>query len=383
MGSDHTPTERTLRDMTRRRFLEVGALAGIGFTASACGTKGTGGSNSPSDSDGEDATDESSDTTGAAADFSAVTAELEAAIAEGIVPAAGLIVLLPDSVVYREAFGTYTPDSTDVLWSATKLASATAAMTLVDEGLIDLNDPISRFLPQFSGTEATIMVRQLLNQTHGLPFDHPSVAPPQVDNGLTLAESVDQIARDIRGEVPPGTRFKYAPSVSYAILGRIGEIATGQSWTELFTERVGGPLTMDTFSYGPGQNPRVGGGAVASLDDYANLLRMHLRDGELDGTRVLSEASVLEMQRDQLAGVPFSTSIKKEEHGYGLTWWFDEVDSTGAAIQVSVPGGRGAIPWLDLEHRYGAFLLVSKDAVSGVAVYERILPLIRQALDLS
>ncbi len=181
---------------------------------------------------------------------------------------------------------------------------------------------------------------------------------------------------------PPGTRFQYDPAVSYAILGRIAEVATTQPWNALFAERVGEPLAMDTFSYGPGQNPRVGGGAVAGLDDYANLLRMHLRDGEFDGTQVLSEDAVREMQQDQLAGVPFTPPLRKQEYGYGLSWWFDAIDQAGAATQVSVPGGRGAIPWIDLQHRYGAFLLLAQDTPTGVAVYERVLPLIRQALDI-
>jgi CubicO group peptidase (beta-lactamase class C family) len=296
------------------------------------------------------------------------------------VEAAGLVIVKDGSTIFREAFGKYTVESADLLWSATKLASATAMMSVIDDGLARLDDPISRHLPAFTGVKGGITIRQLLAQTHGLPADHPTIAAPLRDNNLTLAESVDQIARDLEPEYAPGSRHRYAPAASYAILGRIAEVVTGQAWEELFAERVGTPLAMKTFTYGETRNPRIGGGAACALDDYANLLQMHLEGGLFGGRRVLSEASVLEMRRDQLHGVPFTSAVQKREYGYGLTWWFDEVDAQGEAIQLSVPGGLGAIPWINVQRRYAAFLLIRKTLAASVAVYESILPLIHQAL---
>ena len=314
-------------------------------------------------------------------DFEALRAALQGAIDAGQVEAAGLVIVKGGRRVFLEAFGRYTIESADLLWSATKLASATAVMSVIDDGLARLDDPISRYLPAFAGAKGAITIRQLLAQTHGLPADHPSIAAPLQDNGLTLAESVDQVARDLEPEYPAGSRHRYAPAASYAILGRIAEVVTAQSWVELFAERVGSPLAMKSFTYGETRNPRVGGGAACALVDYANLLQVHQEGGVFAGRRVLSEAAVMEMRRDQLHGLPFTSPAQKREHGYGLTWWFDEVDETGTAVQLSVPGGLGAIPWLNLQRRYAAFLLVRKTLAASVAVYESILPLINQSLD--
>ena len=75
-----------------------------------------------------------------------------------------------------------------------------------------------------------------------------------------------------------------------------------------------------------------GGGAACALVEYANLLQVHLEGGVFAGRRVLSEAAVMEMRRDQLHGLPFTSPAQKREHGHGLTWWFDEADETRAAI---------------------------------------------------
>ncbi|HEY7270476.1 MAG TPA: serine hydrolase domain-containing protein [Dehalococcoidia bacterium] len=312
--------------------------------------------------------------------FDKVRSALQSAVDHGVVEGLGFVVRREDATIFKEAFGGYTVDKSTVIWSATKLASTTAVMSVIDEGLADLDDPIVKYIPEFTDVAATITIRQLLAQTHGLPADHPTIANPLRDNGLTLAESVIQIARDRQPEYPPGSRHRYAPAASYAIAGRIAEIVTGREWGNLFEERVSGPLMMRTFTYGETRNPRLGGGAAAGLEDYANLLQMHLANGVFRGRRVLSEEACLEMRRDQLHGVPFAPTVLKPQVGYGLTWWFDEVDASRRAIQLSVPGGLGAIPWINLDRGYLAFLLLRKDMASSLRVYEELLPLLHEAL---
>jgi CubicO group peptidase (beta-lactamase class C family) len=217
-------------------------------------------------------------------------------------------VLLCDAhgTFYTISLGGDEESSRHLLASATKLASATAVMSVVDDGTLSLDDPIGKYLPQFGPNRRGITIRQLLSQTHGLPGSNAAIAPPQVDNGLTLAQAVDRIALDDTLVFPPGSKHTYMPAVSYHIAGRIAEIVTGKTWAQLFEERVGGPLEMTGFSYGDTPNPRIGGGAKCALQDYGNLVQMHLAGGVFKGRRVLSAASVAEMQKDQLHGVPFT-----------------------------------------------------------------------------
>ncbi|MCL5027678.1 MAG: serine hydrolase [Bacteroidetes bacterium] len=321
-------------------------------------------------------------TIGSIHDFSAVSARLRMAVDNGELPGVGLIIVNCDSTLYKEAFGANTVNSTFLIASATKLASATLMMALVDEGLIALDDPIAKYLPQFEDAKGNITIRQLLSQTHGLPANHPAIPLPGRDNGLTLEQAVDQIAHDVIPIRPPTTAFEYAPAVSYHIMGRIAEVITGEPWAVLFKKIIVDPLQMPNTSYGNTQNPRIGGGISTTLDDYSHLLQMHLCGGTFGTKRVLSDSAIVEMQKDHVKGLPFLSSPQKPEIGYGLTWWFDKIDTNRNASQISVPGAYGAIPWINFSYQYGAFLLTFDQLENSVPVWEEIVPLIHQTLDM-
>ncbi len=303
---------------------------------------------------------------------SRIEATLRAAVNDCRVPGVGLIVRKDGVDLHRSAHGDQQPDTPKLLASATKLASATAIMALVDEGLIGLDEPVRTYLPEFSDEKGGLTMRHLLAQTHGLPFGHPSIPHPQQDNGMTLATSVAAIAADVQLEVPIGSRFRYQPAAAYHIAGRVAEVAADQPWADLFAARVTKPLRMDDTSYGETRNPRIGGGAASTLDDYANLLQMHLDDGVFEGERVLSQASVREMRRNQVGSFGVTGTPAKPEVGYGLTWWFDKLDD-GVPVQFCVGGGFGAIPWINEPRAYVAFLLVQKRLSDAVPIYDAIL----------
>jgi CubicO group peptidase (beta-lactamase class C family) len=313
-------------------------------------------------------------------DFGDVTARLETAIRDEGFKGAGLLITRDGVTLYKRAFGADTVTTAHLLGSATKLASATTVMTLVDSGHLTLGDPIARFLPFFPAAEGAVTVRELLSQTHGLPFGHPSIPNPLEDNGITLAESVEQIARDCRLLYPPGSKHHYQPAASFHILGRIAEVVTGQPWAVLFEERVAGPLAMRTFTYGDTPNPRIGGGAECALQDYANMLEMHLAGGVFRDRRVLSAWAVAEMQRDQLHGVPFTPTANHRARSYGLAWWHDTLDASGEPVVISVPGVFGAIPWLDRRLGYGGFLLIRRHVAKSMPLLQDLLPLIEPAI---
>lgn len=315
--------------------------------------------------------------------FEVATARLQAAVDAGTIGGAGLLVARPNAVVYTSSVGSFSDGHVDEIASATKLASASTIMTLVDDGTLSLDDPVSRYLPSFtganSGAKASITLRQCLVHTSGLPGYSLLLPPPGADNGLTLAQIVERLAR-LPLTATPGTRFAYG-GVSYQIAGRVAEVASGTSWADLFQQRIAAPLNLTAFSYGNTANPRIGGGASASLRDYGNLLLVHLSGGLFNGRQILSQQAVAEMQRSQTGSSPFQTLEQKQEYGYGLSWWFDAVDAQGNATQISDAGAFGAIPWIDLGRGYGAFLFVRDRLQTGVALYNEILPLIQHGID--
>lgn len=310
-------------------------------------------------------------------DFSEVARRLKETIDKRVFDGIGLLLCTADRTLYKKAFGADTTETTHLLASATKIASATTMMTLVDEKLIALDDPITKYLPQFGQVRGAITIRQLLAQTHGLPANHPAIPLPDRDNGMTLEECVNQIARADTVDSPPGSKQHYAPAVSYQIMGRIAEVVTREDWAALFEKRVAGPLEMSTFTYGRTKNPRIGGGAKCALQDYGNLLQMHLAGGVFKGRRVLSAAAVAEMQKDQSRGAPFIPGRgNRQQFGYGLAWWFDLVTKRKEPVQFSCAGAYGAIPWINPKAGYGGFLLVQKSLPLSWPLYGDLFPLI-------
>lgn len=307
-------------------------------------------------------------------DFSQIDRRLKQTIDKGVFEGIGLLLCTSDRTLYKKAFGADTTETTHLLASATKLASATTVMTLVHDKLIKLDDPIKKYLPMFGAVRGAITIRQLLAQTHGLSANHPCVPAPQRDNGMTLEECVNEIAKDDSVRYPPGSKQEYQPAISYHIMGRIAEVVTREDWAMLFEKRVAGPLEMKTFSYGKTGNPRIGGGAKCALQDYGNMLQMQLA---VKGRRVLSEALVGEMQKDQSREAPFTPGRgARKQYGYGLAWWFDLLDEKGQAAQFSVGGAYGAIPWLNRKSRYGGFLLVQKRLPEAWKLYSELFPVI-------
>ncbi|MDT8914603.1 serine hydrolase domain-containing protein [Amycolatopsis sp. PS_44_ISF1] len=253
------------------------------------------------------------------------------------------------------------PVETDTIWrifSMSKPITSVAAMTFVEEGLIDLTDPISRWLPEFAGprvhtkgsalapvTEpATEPIRlwHLLTHTSGLTYgfhhSHPVDAIYRAAGhewGTPAGMDLAAVSRAYAGfplVFQPGSEWNY--SVSTDVLGRLIEVLAGRPLDEVLAERVFGPLGMADTGFRaedterlaalyvpePGTKRAVrndvfgrvgtvrpdafsgGGGLVSTAGDYHRFTQMLLRGGELDGTRVLGPRTVELMTGNHLPG---------------------------------------------------------------------------------
>ncbi|MGW4249608.1 serine hydrolase domain-containing protein [Nocardia sp. NPDC004722] len=274
--------------------------------------------------------------------------------------------------------------------SMTKPITAVAALTLVQDGLIALDDPIDRWLPELADrtvlrdpegplddvvpADRPITLEDLLTYRFGLGWGISTLAPQLfaltadpiasaigVPNALKL--SPDEWLRKV-ADLPliaqPGTLWRYhtASDVLGILLTRI----TGQPLETVLRERVLTPLGMTDTSfavpeakrarlsvlYGPDATeldrpattawsedplfPSGGAGLVSTADDYTRFARMLLNGGELDGTRILSADLVAAMSRDYLtpaqhATPPFAPPL-------GQTIWADQGFGYGVKIQT-------------------------------------------------
>ena len=250
----------------------------------------------------------------------------------------------------------------DTIWriySMTKPITSVAAMMLVEQGRMELADPISRWLPEFAAPRVyiggpaakavtapatePIRVWHLLTHTAGLTygFHHVHVTDEMYrlagyDLGMPAADlaAFSEGIASLPLAFEPGTEWNY--SVATDILGRLVEVVSGQPLDEFFDQYVFGPLDMtDTafhvdeprherlaalYAMAPGLTDPVrydalgerykrpakwfsgGGGLLSTTRDYTRFTWMLLRGGELDAVRLLSPRTVRYMTRNHLPG---------------------------------------------------------------------------------
>lgn len=193
------------------------------------------------------------------ADFRArADAILEAAYpADG--PGAMVIVTRRGRVIYAAARGLadiagYRPIRADTVFrlgSLTKQFTAAIVLQLVQEGRISLDDPVSRFFPDYPQPGAAATVRQLLNHTSGIQSytGIPGwMTEANTSRAYTTAEMI-AVFRDRPSPTPPGQVWAYNNS-GYVMLGAIIEQVTGKPWHRAVAERITGPLGLRTIGYG-------------------------------------------------------------------------------------------------------------------------------------
>ena len=308
-------------------------------------------------------------------DWSNLDSLLAATPAQLGVPGVALVVAQHGSVVYQNAFGSYTANTVVPIASASKWLSAATIMTLVDAGDLSLDAPISRYLPTFTGNKASITLRQLLSFTSGVEEDPSCVQKA----GLTLRQCADAIAA-LPLAATPGAQYRYG-SGHLVVAAAAAESVTGESFTTLFQQRVAQPLGMTQTSFAGGANPNPAGSARSSMSDYLRFVRAMWTDGDAGGTRLLSEQAVSEMQRDQTGGAPIvvATQIRKALGSrYGFGEWYDVLDPAMQAYEVSSPGTFGFRPWIDRQRDiYAVYVVYSQSETSGWTVEGQV----RAAID--
>lgn len=265
--------------------------------------------------------------------------------------------------------------------SMTKPVTSVAVMMLVDEGKIALDDPVSKFIPEFKNqkvmvpgksdkdddfslvaAEREVTIKDLLTHTSGLVYPFLG-APKQLvalytkaninygignGDGLKLAENIKRLA-----ELPlahqPGEKFTYGLSTD--TLGRVVEVASGKELDEFFRERIFKPLGMKDTSFSPEKEKRdriavlykvdkdkkltptgkgdftvepdsvyLSGGArlFSTAGDYARFLQMLLNGGELNGVRLLKPETVKQMTQNHIGNKAMFTPAHGDGFGLGF-----------------------------------------------------------------
>lgn len=144
-----------------------------------------------------------------------------------------------------------TEDTVFRLGSITKQFAAASMMLLVEEGLIDLDEPLKTYLPDYPEPGASIDVRHLLNHTSGIP-SYTGIPGWMVETNTARAYTTEEMIDVFKGlpvEFQPGEKFNYNNS-GYVLVGAVIEAVTGKSWDVFLQERITGPLDIKTIQSG-------------------------------------------------------------------------------------------------------------------------------------
>ncbi len=313
--------------------------------------------------------------------------------------ASGYSFLLFDSsgTLYTRAGGDHSLATVEMLASASKLPSSAAILTLVDQGKLNLDTPIASYLHNagdpitWPSDKAAITMRMLLAHTSGLP----GLADKQ-PNCLNqpAAGTLQQCAQDIANATlasQPGAEFNYG-GADYQVAGYVATLISGAAnWQTFFSTAIATPLGgIASYSYGDPavvSNPRIAGGAMSNVTDYATILGMVQADGKFSGKQVLSASAISALKTNQIEGLPnaftpFSPSAAASYPGYGLGLFISApaLYQRSPGPEFSDPGLFGATPWFDNGLNYGAVILIKQDTQTGLDMWNAARPLIIQQL---
>jgi CubicO group peptidase (beta-lactamase class C family) len=280
------------------------------------------------------------------------------------------------------------PMETDAIFriaSMTKPITSVAIMMLYDQGRLGLDDPVSKYIPEFKNpqvlvsvdplktepAEREITIRHLLTHTSGLTYESPKLKPiydkRAISGGLCTTETTLEEMMKGLAELPllfhPGEKFEYGMSTD--VLGRVVEVASGTALDRFLEDNILRPLGMNDTSFkvppekldrlvaayiptdtgirklpggdvGPGKITSDypyseshkylsgGGGLCSTASDYMRLCQMLLNGGQLNGVRLLREDTVKMMATNQAGSE--SVPGSPPEFGFGFTIFPDRED---------------------------------------------------------
>lgn len=308
------------------------------------------------------------------------------------------------------------------IWSMSKPVAGTAILMLMEEGKVRLNDPVSRFIPEFK--EMKVAVAQ--NRTAGMAADAPTpfytvpagreitvqdllthvsgLASGPVSNREAakikdpytgkLADSIPQLGATPL-EFQPGSRWSYSPGAAFDTLGRIVEIASGMSFDAFLKQRLFDPLGMRETSFHPSadQLSRIvttyhrngnamtrldaksrmlslygaqyasgAGGLYSTAEEYAVFAQMLLNGGQWNGRRLLSPKSVELMSS---IFVPDSLPGRAPGRAFGLSVQvISDPVAAGQRVSKGSYGWDGAFGthfWIDPKEKIVGIMMIQTD----------------------
>ena len=334
---------------------------------------------------------------GSTPEFAAIDRFVQDEMAAQRIPGLALGIVENDRITYLRGFGKaddsgrpVTPKTPFIIGSLTKSFTSLAVMQLVEDGKIELDAPVQRYLPWFrvadAAASAQITVRQLLNQTSGLSTKTGRSFQGNGDIDDAALERTVRKLSNVGLTAPVGKTYQYS-TVNYAVLGLIVQTVTGRSYESYVQKEILDPLQMrgsftsaaaaEHHGLATGHHywfgrPRAAdlpynrglvpaGYLISDAEDMSHYLIAQLNDGRYRSASVLSPEGVDELHRPAVQTPETGTS-------YGMGWFVGPINGIPAihhqgetfnfhANAVLVPGSRtGVIVLINAENSIDLFL---------------------------
>ncbi len=284
-------------------------------------------------------------------DLQAIDAFLQAQVKANRLPGLAVAIIQGDEIIFAKGYGKaapgrpVTPQTQFYIGSVTKGFTALAIMQLVEQGKLELDAPVQKYLPWFKVADpeasSQITIRHLLNHTSGLS----ERGDPHVDAYATSHEEQVRLLADVRPTAPVGTQFQYY-NPNYRVLGLLIEQISGTSYSDYMNENVFEPLGMLATTTNPAEAPDLAqgysrafgfalprsqsgiripgaessGGMITTAEDLARYLLAQLHNRQADGRQMLDPESLAAMR-----ALPPGVDTE-----YGMGWIVAEKGNTRA-----------------------------------------------------
>ena len=335
-------------------------------------------------------------------------------IGQKVLPCASILVYQENCGFYREEVGCsdisgnkkLKNDAIFRLASMSKPITAVAAMILVDRGLLSLDDPIAKFLPEFSKlfigkiendevveeieVKTAVTIKELLTHSSGIgsgDIGAKDFLAIPVEDRATLEKAMPHYAK-CRLEFEPRTSSNYSPFIGLDILSRIIEIVSGKAYDIFLKEEIFDKLGMRDTTFVPTEEQwdrmvrfadekdgkciskpldktRVfehfpltffagSAGLASTMDDYFAFAKMLLNEGEYNGVRILNTDTVREMATPQLTK---EVLPPPQVWGLGVRVITDETYGTLVKNCYGWAGAYGTYFWVDPDNKIVAIYM--------------------------
>ena len=311
---------------------------------------------------------------------------IEHEVGDAGIPGAAMAIVRDGAVTDVKAFGTaddhgrpVTPQTPFVIGSLAKSITALAVLQLVDDHALSLDDPVRRYVPRFEladpAVAARITVRELLNQTSGIPA---SAGERPLGEPETALDAQVQALGDVAPESEPGTAYAYS-NANYEVLGSLIERVSGEPYAAYVQHHVFEPLQMRHsftglaaarsdgltdahrlwFGLPQTRSPlwrndlQPAGFLAASAEDLGHLVAAELDGGVYEGTRVASSEAIA---RSQQGSAPMGMA---EAGRYGFGWADLDVGGLRVVGHVGSTTDMAGVVFFAPDKRVGVVLLMN------------------------